>query len=512
MSHISCSEKPSLVITSPANILELVHSLCGSVPANIAAKSAVSKTDMLVLVRQESGTTKVVSINLPVKSKAANRIPQQEINLAPPTKQLKDMKVVPLDPSVLVPKTKKEVLELVRQCVPKLAAIHQISIGNPLLKYLESPASDLMFRSALVQDAIGAVIQSGQYYNPKATRAFQEITSDLYQGFLAKEDSSGVPNPVLQRNPPIIKWGVDKGEIYTWPADSTELIPGVTTSIVVFPVAFADSGIAAYTALGHETCGHDILHADVGLLPDIREHIKEKIRPDWLCQYWQQVLDDGASDVLGILSVGPMAGLGLIILFDGWFGGLRNYQVPGDVHPMDILRGYLAAQVVRMLNFSDREFWASKIEQKTDFILATEGNVVKFDGRVIKFNQNPKTEEELQVRQSIQTFAEIVMAGKMKTLDNKSLAQIDNWEDSDEDIVDEIRAKYFGDCINTDPFPEGYYAAHAVAAGTKEAILSPKSQKDLDRVFLQMVTLLAEMNKTNPYFQGAPKKRYFRAV
>lgn len=67
-----------------------------------------------------------------------------------------------------------------------------------------------------------------------------------------------------------------------------------------------------------------------------------------LPDYWASRIDETASDVLGVLNLGPAAAIGLI----GYFRGIRaaisgdarlqNNGSSNDPHPADILRGYLA--------------------------------------------------------------------------------------------------------------------------------------------------------------------------
>ena len=122
-------------------------------------------------------------------------------------------------------------------------------------------------------------------------------------------------------------------------------------AVVSVPPAHARFGLLAWSALGHETAGHDILHADTGLPEEISKAVQialeEQGLKDGLPEYWSSRIDETASDVCGILNMGPAAGIGLIGYFRGLnkaFGGepkLRNQGGRGP-HPADILRGYLA--------------------------------------------------------------------------------------------------------------------------------------------------------------------------
>ena len=97
-----------------------------------------------------------------------------------------------------------------------------------------------------------------------ACDAFQEVVGDLYDGFLSAEDRQGVNPPEDGSTPPLIKWGNPKSGPYTWPTDATSTF-GARVPVVNLPPANAHKGVLAWAALGHETCGHDILHGDHGL-------------------------------------------------------------------------------------------------------------------------------------------------------------------------------------------------------------------------------------------------------
>jgi len=151
---------------------------------------------------------------------------------------------------------------------------------------------------------------------------------------------------------------------------------GVKAGIVNLPPAFARHGIMGWSSLAHETGGHDILHADTGLIDQLGDHVYSRLTDsglgDGLLRYWADRVDETASDVLGVLNIGPAAGIGLIALFRGYnaaFTGvpkLRNVGPRSDPHPADIVRGFLAAAAANLLSFSGSGDWAKCIESEAD--------------------------------------------------------------------------------------------------------------------------------------------------
>jgi len=234
--------------------------------------------------------------------------------------------------------------------------------------------------AGLMLDIAQAILQRGEGFEPKASAAFQEVVSDLYDGFLSVEDRSGVAPPDEEVIPPLVKFGNPESGPYTWPVDTTKNF-GLQVGIVNLPPANARRGLLAWPALGHETAGHDILHADTGLLREVSDLVRSVLLQDNntrdLAPYWAARIDETASDVLGILNMGPSPAIGLIGFFRGLnaaFTGsatLRNTGPSNDPHPADIVRGFLAAATVRQLEFSQASAWADAVEAETEKDITT---------------------------------------------------------------------------------------------------------------------------------------------
>src|SRR6266571_4380057 len=59
----------------------------------------------------------------------------------------------------------------------------------------------------LMLDIAQALLQRGEKFEAKALGAFEEVVSDLYDGFLSAEDRGGVNPPDLEVDPPLVKFG-----------------------------------------------------------------------------------------------------------------------------------------------------------------------------------------------------------------------------------------------------------------------------------------------------------------
>ena len=344
----------------------------------------------------------------------------------------------------------------------------------------------------LLFDIAHAILERGESFEPGATDGFQEVASDLYDGFLSAEDRRGIKAADRAVLPPLVKWGSPAAGPYTWPVDATQSF-GVEVAIVSLPPANAKRGLLAWAALGHETAGHDILGADAGLKRELTQAVYRALvdaeLPESVPRYWADRIDETASDVLGILNMGPAAGIALVGYFralNAAFGGrpaLRCVGPADDPHPADILRGYLASAAVGLLEFADAGEWARVIAGETDKDLA---RIVLGSTRV----------DAAVARKSAQTVAAALVKTPMGSLEQHALCDVQNWRDSDERKVKRLRS-VLGTAKEQLPrtYARGIYAAHAVAAAVTEAVATGG---DSQAVFGRMLATLQAMHDANP--------------
>jgi hypothetical protein len=242
--------------------------------------------------------------------------------------------------------------------------------------------------------------------------------------------------------------------------------------------------------LAHETAGHDILHADEGLQPELAQALWDALKPlgSNLHDYWSSRIDETSSDVMGILNMGPAVGIGLIAYFRGLsaaYGAkpeLRNVGPKSDPHPADIVRGFLAAEVVSRLGFTGHGLWAKAIldETKRDLQRISLGGI--------------EISAEL-ARKSASVVAETLVNHKAISLERHALGEIQNWLDRDERTVLALRKALRTASQPTAAVLKNAYAAHAVAAAVLEA-LSGESQ--ISEIFARMIAMLKAMHDKNP--------------
>ncbi|HPT19411.1 MAG TPA: hypothetical protein PLJ25_05045 [Methanothrix sp.] len=409
------------------------------------------------------------------------------------------------------PEEYQDLMNRLQVCQEKLPAVYQEEVCIPFINKLKRIGQNgfnkilrkdpfKLGEASLMLDIAQAILQNGEGYNQKATDAFQEVLSDLYDGFLSEEDRIGVKKPDLSVLAPLAKWGCPDDGPYTWTAASTQYFGfGKRTAIVNMPPAHARLGLIAWAALGHETAGHDILDADTGLVPELANLLQEELEDgdvgSILPSYWSYRIDETASDVLGMLNMGPAAGIAVI----GYFRALNaaagkdpildniGSRDSNSVHPVDMLRGYLAAAVARRLEFSARDEWAKAIEMEVDKDLR---GIKLGSARTGYIDISPD-----QAKRSAEIVAETLVNMKAEKLEYHSLGEIQNWRDEDDWTMMELRPLL----TRTGPVPklyaEGIYAAHAVSAAVIAALAG---DGPIPLIFDRMQWMLKAMHDANP--------------
>jgi len=384
----------------------------------------------------------------------------------------------------------------------KLPPLHRDAVFVPYVRTLDELGpqgfTDVLLKdpdrervAGLMMDIAHTILQNGEGFQERATDGFQEVVSDLYDGFLSAEDRVGVKLPDESVIPALVKWGRPEFGPYTWTIEATKAFE-LKCAVVNLPPSHARLGLMGWAALGHETAGHDVLHADTGLRAELRLLVRNALQEQkigkGLPRYWSDRIDETASDVLGILNMGPAAGIGLIAYFRGLnaaFTGvaaLRNDGPSRDLHPADILRGFLAASTVRLLEFQGAGVWADALEAET-----------AKDVGEIRLASTKVTEQE--ARHSAEIVASTLVRAEVASLEKHALGDIQTWRDSDEEIVQNLRRVLTG----AEPLPSniasGIYAAHVVAAAVNAALAQGA---DIAAIFDRMITVLKMMHDANP--------------
>ena len=436
--------------------------------------------------------------------------------------------------------SKENVLNLVDEGYKILPSVYHKSFLDPLkgiilnyyeelLGFVSRNKNDDGSIPGPYRDWLDSIYQHKTGYMKKYSKAFEEYCSDIYDGFLSNEERVGVKPPDYQKVSPLIRWGGEGP--YTYPANG----PTVSTSssylinmgIVCMPISYSKN-IMYWIANGHEAAGHDILHADDGLLNEIEDKIIKEIDEDETLKavtinynnrnipfsefakwYWRYTMDETASDVLGSLNLGPAFGIGLALLFSSpnKFTDkplLRTRRPIEDLHPIQSLRVLLAAETIKNIPELDNEIannWADFLETIAyKYIENKENFELYVTNRVTKTQKTVVTIPHDILKKTLPILAKTIAFSPLKQIENHSFNEINTWSTSDEFLTQEIAENIIND--KELPIKDPVYPAHIISGAIMALINS--SKLDLISVTEKAISALNKIYDNNHVFRGLP--------
>ncbi|MCK5613030.1 hypothetical protein KAR91_64755, partial [Candidatus Pacearchaeota archaeon] len=248
--------------------------------------------------------------------------------------------------------------------------------------------------------------------------AAQAIISSLFDGLLLSKNATirkiaaGILPPLAKRSHSQSPYAISSEKEVLTPLD-------IRCGIVSFPAEFFSGGLLAWGSLAHEVSGHHFLQSIDGLIPELKlRTLMGLINTltfeyyDILGPYWVACAEETACDILGVLNIGPSFGYSLLALLraerqgkllskgplytnensenslllmegetilhfnvhhseietrkhEGYFGYYKGkkehpkvfYQrfKSSDKHPLDVLRMFVIAQVIRILDIEKED-------------------------------------------------------------------------------------------------------------------------------------------------------------
>lgn len=188
--------------------------------------------------------------------------------------------------------------------------------------------------------------------------------------------------------------------------------------------------------------------------------------------------------------MGPAAAIGLVAYFCGLSAAadgpakLRRDGALDDPHPADCQRGYLAAATHRQLSFGERDVWADEVDHQTDLDVGV-GISIDVAGRRIS---------QVQAKTSARIVAATVAGAPTQILNHHSLSDVQDWRDSDEQIVADLRNAMKTGSHTTAALQTGVDATHVVAAAVTAALAGSAAPSLLMRRMNQMLKALSTRN------------------
>jgi len=433
--------------------------------------------------------------------------------------------------------TKDKALSIIDEGNTKLPGIYKDVFLDPIRNLLNTTDytailnswdnSDGQLGKGPWHDWLASINQRTINFQSDETHAFEESLADLYDGFLSMEEGKRIKPPDFETVSPLALWGFPKDAPYTWPSDVGVDI-GMMMSTVMLPPAYSKN-IALWSSIGHETGGHDILHAYKGMLDEIGSKVAAKLlqveddpalkgyvvingRQEtvarFAAKYWKERIDETASDVCGLLNIGPAAGISLAALLIPLRGGKLVTGGPSeDVHPIDSLRIFLAADVIRNtkeLDVNIANTWADLLESIADKYIENKSGFY-----LVSQNLDGQWHVDVaipykQMRETIKIVAETIANSPLLTLGDHALSDVNTWANVDEVLTTRITNNLLdGTEPSLEPGPDGQkvYAAHILAGAT---IALAKSANNMSATTEMAIKSLNKLYGQNPVWHGLP--------
>jgi hypothetical protein len=248
--------------------------------------------------------------------------------------------------------------------------------------------------------------------------------------------------------------------------------------------------------IGHEVAGHDVLLANRGLVNELERRIAVALQAAGLHQavpYWRARLDEAASDVLGVLNLGPSMSVGLLVFLRGYRGATKGVprllgDLPGgDRYPADLIRGVVVRATTARLRCRSAARWGELVDAEVSADLRADADPAFLS-------------RWAWLARSAAIVVQVIAGARLDALGGRSFEELQNWTDRDEELAQALAAAMTRNDAPETLLGPDHYAAHAIAGATYLSLASA----DLDPGTIQaaMLRLLAAMHRSNPRWRA----------
>ena len=373
----------------------------------------------------------------------------------------------PPDVPYPLPPQEAPVRQAIQSGEHKLPVAFQQGYSEPLLARLKTVMARLEGSPDIIETLAGSVYQHVDTTVAGDLGRFLAVISDLYRSFLSKKRRMQADFPLVETLPPLAMFQHqgDAGP-FTIPCDDVQQLAAATVGVVSLPATYRDHPLL-WASLGHETGGHDVLHADRELLPELEAGVESffgsahgrtsgRISDERLMgAIWSYWMDEAASDVYGALNIGPAFGHNLVAFFaalNAQGGNAHNgpslRTVSGfdprdpaqalDPHPTDILRPFLLIGAVQNLHSLSEQSRSAYVQdlQRLAAICAPQAKTVRLAG-MIRLGPGRKIPVDRSFPIEVMQLAAVQVGGfianaRLNALNGRSIQEIETWDDADE--------------------------------------------------------------------------------
>jgi hypothetical protein len=351
-------------------------------------------------------------------------------------------------------------------------------VMSKLKQQVQSGERPQQYMTSLLEALYGSVYQHGHRVTRVEARPqlkrFLAVVSNLYRSFVDANKRAAAGVTLVTDTPPLALFQstTDMGP-FTIESDLMMEKFGISIGVVSLPATYRDHPVL-WAGLSHEVGGHDVVHADHGLVAEMAAKTRALLAPHFDPRHnldtatlnaliWSFWMDEAAADVYGVLNMGPIFAVnlaGFLAAFRAKKRGQTDAGAPHvsidtelrpngqmDDHPIDLLRFYIAAGAVdglKGLSVARRNEYGASIEAVAKLIAggATE---VGLRGRV---EIGPANSVDVHASMKLSVAADAARkVGKMlvtahfDALNGHCIQDIETWDDLDEEIAQEIAGR-----------------------------------------------------------------------
>lgn len=343
----------------------------------------------------------------------------------------------------------------------RAAYVEPLSGAVPHLLRTDDNSAAVAFNA---ETLVGAIYQHGEQSVVRGQlRQFLAAVSNYYRSFLSGAKRHAVHFPMPADGLPPLAVFQHSGAFgpFTFPDEMVKKLCGAELSVVSLPQRLRAHPVTWLT-VAHETAGHDVLHADPDLLPELVVAVRtlfggepltpgKQPEPDQLqALLWSYWIDEVASDVYALLNGGPAFAYNMGIFIEA----LRTVR-PGvgaslfrsspfaalGVHPPAVLRLHVAIGVVKNLTSlapEDRRAHVKNLEALAK--RHVDGTTLAVQGRVEVERDRWVDIEKLDVKLDEFTAAArrvgaFIATAPLQAFDGHTVQEIETWDADDEHVT-----------------------------------------------------------------------------
>ena len=365
-----------------------------------------------------------------------------------------------------IPPTSASLTAAIRHGSRTLPLVFREAYVDPLLTNLDSILHLSGGDHLMIETLAGAAYQHAQPELLDPLHRFLAVVSDLFRSFLSRKRRAAAGFPLRETVPPLAMFQRSGANgPFTYTCDDITRYTGGKAGVVSLPASYAAHPIL-WASLAHETGGHDVIHADAGLLSELEEGARSLFggapltsplkltHEQVLGVLWSYWMEEASADVYGVLNMGPLFGLNAAAYCSAVVSRGTKSQKPVlpsdctaspndpahtlDPHPPALIRMALIAGAIDALENLDRGIRDTYVAQldAAAKLCAPAGTGVRIKG-ILDAGAGSRVPLDVtipldEMQQAARKTGSYIASERLKTLDGKSIQDLETWDDFDE--------------------------------------------------------------------------------